>query len=89
MFAPITSRTFRGSACAAPRDAGFASLVKLRQPRSPAQRLAFIDETWVRTEHGASAWLGPRGRLRVYAAYGRWKTLTLIAALRHGGIEAP
>ena len=33
---------------------------------------------------------GPRGRrLKAYAPYGHWKTLTFIAALRHDRIDAP
>ena len=33
---------------------------------------------------------GPRGqRLKGYAPYGHWKTLTFIAALRHDRIDAP
>ncbi len=32
----------------------------------------------------------PRGeRLRATAPHGRWKTMTLLAALRHGGVDAP
>jgi len=30
-----------------------------------------------------------RERLRGYAPYGHWKTLTFIAALRHDRIDAP
>ena len=33
---------------------------------------------------------GPKGhRLKAYAPYGHWKTLTFIAALRHDRIDAP
>jgi len=50
----------------------------------------FIDETWVKDQHGAPARLGPKGgRLKGYAPYGHWKTLTFIAALRHDRIDAP
>ena len=32
----------------------------------------------------------PRGeRLRATAPHGRWKTMTFLAALRHGGVDAP
>lgn len=53
-------------------------------------RLVFIDETWVKTNMAPLRGWGPRGRrLKAYAPYGHWKTLTFIAALRHDRIEAP
>ena len=55
-----------------------------------ARRLVFIDETWTKTNmtrlHGRCA----RGqRLLAHAPHGRWKTMTLVAGLRCGGIVAP
>jgi transposase len=50
----------------------------------------FIDETWVKTNMAPLRGWGPRGkRLKGYAPYGRWTTLTFIAALRHDRIDAP
>ena len=63
---------------------------KAYQGRIAAQRLVFIDETWVKTNMAPLRGWGPRGRrLRAYAPYGHWKTLTFIAALRHDRIDAP
>jgi transposase len=50
----------------------------------------FIDETWAKTNltrtHGRSR----RGqRLRAKVPFGRWRTLTFLAALRHDRIDAP
>ena len=60
------------------------------QGRIALSRLVFIDETWVKTNMAPLRGWGPRGRrLRAYAPYGHWKTLTFIAALRHDRIEAP
>jgi len=53
-------------------------------------RLVFIDETWVKTNMAPLRGWGPEGqRLKAYALYGHWKTLTFIAALRHDRIDAP
>ena len=50
----------------------------------------FIDETWVKTKMAPLRGWGPRGRrLKAFAPYGHWKTLTFIAALRHDRIDAP
>ena len=54
------------------------------------RRFVFIDETWAKTNmtrlHGRIA----RGqRLRALVPYGRWKTMTFVAALRCEGISAP
>ena len=63
---------------------------KAHQFRIAAPRLVFIDETWVKTNMAPLRGWGPRGkRLRGYAPYGHWKTLTFIAALRHDRIDAP
>lgn len=63
---------------------------KAYQGRIAPERLVFIDETWVKTNMAPLRGWGPRGRrLRAYAPYGHWKTLTFIAALRHDRIDAP
>ena len=63
---------------------------KSYQSRIAPSRLVFIDETWVKTNMAPLRGWGPRGRrLRAYAPYGHWKTLTFIAALRHDRIDAP
>ena len=63
---------------------------KAHQGRIAPERLVFIDETWIKTNMAPLRGWGPRGRrLKGYAPYGHWKTLTFIAALRHDRIEAP
>jgi transposase len=63
---------------------------KAYQGRIRPSRLVFIDETWVKTNMAPLRGWGPRGRrLKGYAPYGHWKTLTFIAALRHDRIDAP
>ena len=50
----------------------------------------FIDETWTKTNMAPLRGWGPRGaRLKAHAPFGRWKTLTFIAALRCDRITAP
>jgi len=60
------------------------------QGRLDPSRLVFIDETWAKTNmtrtHGRCA----RGeRLVAKAPFGRWRTLTFLAALRCDGLAAP
>jgi len=63
---------------------------KAHQDRIAPSRLVFIDETWVKTNMTPLRGWGPRGkRLKGYAPFGHWKTLTFIAALRHDRIDAP
>jgi len=63
---------------------------KAHQGRIAPSRLVFIDETWIKTNMAPLRGWGPRGkRLKAYAPYGHWKTLTFIAALRHDRIDAP
>ena len=63
---------------------------KAWQGRIAASRLVFIDETWIKTNMAPLRGWEPRGRrLKAYAPYGHWKTLTFIAALRHDRIDAP
>jgi transposase len=60
------------------------------QGRFAADRLVFIDETWVKTNMAPLRGWGRCGqRLKGYAPFGHWKTLTFIAALRHDRIDAP
>jgi transposase len=60
------------------------------QPSVDPARLVFIDETWTKTNMAPLRGWGPRGeRLPAKAPYGRWNTMTFIAALRHDRIEAP
>ena len=55
-----------------------------------AGRLVFIDETWAKTNMAPLRGWGPRGaRLKAKAPFGRWKTMTFIAALRCDRIDAP
>ena len=60
------------------------------QTRVDARCLVFLDETWTKTNMAPLRGWSPRGtRLRAKVPYGRWKTLTFLAALRHDRIEAP
>ena len=50
----------------------------------------FIDETWVKTNMTRlGGWCQLGQRLLGKVPYGHWKTLTLVAALRHDGPVAP
>lgn len=63
---------------------------KAYQGRIAPERLVFIDETWVKTNMAPLRGWGPRGRrLKAYAPYGHWKTMTFIAGLRHDRVDAP
>src|SRR5271163_4293597 len=60
------------------------------QGKVEARRIVFIDETWAKTNmtrlHGRCA----RGkRLVAKAPFGRWRTLTFLAALRADRLDAP
>lgn len=55
-----------------------------------AQRLVFIDETWIKTDMAPIRGWGRRGqRLKGFAPDGRWRTYTFLAALRAGTLTAP
>jgi transposase len=63
---------------------------KARQAAVDPARLVFIDETWAKTNmtrtHGRCA----RGeRLLAKAPFGKWRTLTFLAALRRDRLAAP
>lgn len=63
---------------------------KAHQTKIAPGRLVFIDETWIKTNMAPLRGWAPRGRrLRAYAPFGHWKTLTFIAALRSDRIDAP
>jgi transposase len=50
----------------------------------------FIDETWIKTNMAPQRGWGPKGkRLRAFAPYGHWRTLTFLGALRHDRLAAP
>ena len=50
----------------------------------------FIDETWAKTNMTPIRGWGPKGqRLVARAPFGRWRTLTFLAALRNDRIDAP
>jgi transposase len=50
----------------------------------------FIDETWTKDNMAPLRGWCPRGeRLKAKAPFGRWKTMTFIAALRGDRIDAP
>ena len=60
------------------------------QSRVELCRLVFLDETWTKTNMAPLRGWAPRGsRLRAKVPYGRWKTMTFLAALRHDRIDAP
>jgi transposase len=63
---------------------------KRYQGRIAAERLVFIDETWVKTNMVRTHGWGRRGaRVRGSAPHGHWRTMTFLAALRSDRIEAP
>lgn len=54
------------------------------------ERLAFIDETSVKTNMAKTTGWSPCGqRLVDHAPFGHWRTQTFIAALRHDRLDAP
>jgi len=58
--------------------------------RKALDRLVFIDETSLKTNMVKTTGWAPVGdRLVDHAPFGRWRTQTFIAALRHDRIDAP
>ncbi|MGS4947393.1 hypothetical protein ACVDG3_18095, partial [Meridianimarinicoccus sp. RP-17] len=54
------------------------------------ERLAFIDETSVKTNMVKTTGWAPRGqRLVDHAPFAHWRTQTFIGALRHDRLDAP
>jgi transposase len=63
---------------------------KKYQGRLDPRRLVFIDETWAKTNMTPIRGWSPRGsKLVAHAPFGKWRTLTFLAALRHDRIDAP
>lgn len=63
---------------------------KKYQGRIDPARLVFIDETWARdTMAPLRGWCRRGQRLKAKAPFGKWKTMTFIAALRCDRIDAP
>jgi transposase len=63
---------------------------KRHQGKLDASRLVFIDETWAKTNMTRTRGRCLRGkRLVAKAPFGRWRTLTFLAALRVDRIDAP
>ena len=60
------------------------------QARIDPRRLVFVDETWTRTNMGATRGWGPKGaRLQGQVPFGNRNTMTFLAGLRHDRIDAP
>ena len=63
---------------------------KKYQERLDPTRLVFIDETWAKTNLTPIRGWSRRGdKLLAKAPFGKWRTLTFLAALRHDRIDAP
>jgi len=63
---------------------------KRYQGRLDPRRLVFIDETWAKTNMTPIRGWARRGeRLIARAPFGKWRTLTFLAALRNDRIDAP
>jgi transposase len=60
------------------------------QVRLDPARLVFIDETWIKTNMAPlRGWSQKGQRLRGFAPYGHWRTLTFLGASRHDRPVAP
>ena len=60
------------------------------QARIDPRRLVFIDETWTKTNMAPiRGWCARGKRLQAKVPHGHWQTMTFIAALRVGRIDAP
>jgi transposase len=63
---------------------------KKYQGRIDPKRLVFIDETWAKTNMTRTrGWHALGKPLVAKVPHGHWKTMTLLAALRHDRITAP
>lgn len=70
------------------RAAGSAG--RPHQGRIDQRRLAFIDETWAKTNMAPlRGWFRRGQRLVAKVPHGQWKTMTFVAALRCDRIDAP
>jgi transposase len=60
------------------------------QGRIDPERLVFIDETWTKTNMAPlRGWTRRGQRLKAKVPFGRWNTMTFLAALRFDRIDAP
>ena len=58
--------------------------------RLEADRLVFVDETWIKTDMAPlRGWAEKGKRLKGFAPHGRWHTMTFLAGLRSDGLSAP
>ena len=70
--------------------ARFRERWKARQHRISADRLVFLDETWIKTDMTRlRGWFLRGSALVAKVPQGHWKTLTFIGALRQDEIVAP
>lgn len=70
--------------------ARFRDRWKAHQYRISADRLVFLDETWIKTNMTRlRGWFMRGTALVAKVPHGHWKTLTFIGALRHDKIVAP
>jgi transposase len=54
------------------------------------KRLVFIDETWTKTNMAPlRGWCRRGERLKAKVPHGHWRTMTVLAALRHDRVDAP
>jgi transposase len=86
--------TFKKSLRAAEQERADVARARRRWIREQGMldstRLVFIDETAANTKMVRLSGRCPRGeRLVGRVPHGHWKTITLVAALRHNGITAP
>lgn len=86
----VSKKTVRASEQDRPDIARRRAQWRRYQRRIDPARLVFIDETWTKTNMAPLRGWAPRGeRLQSKAPYGRWNTMTFVAALRHDRLEAP
>ena len=70
--------------------ARFRERWKAHQHRISADRLVFLDETWIKTNMTRlRGWFRRGTALVAKVPHGHWKTLTFIGALRQDAIVAP
>ena len=73
-----------------PKVARFRDRWKAHQHRISADRLVFLDETWIKTNMTRlRGWFMRGTALVAKVPHGHWKTLTFIGALRQDEIVAP
>ena len=58
--------------------------------RLEADRLVFVDETWIKTDMAPlRGWAEMGRRLKGFAPHSHWRTMTFLAGLRADGLSAP